>query len=222
MRRILKNNLFVIVVFTFVGHGNSQDFQGYIEYEVNVKKTDSTFKDDEFLKGLGNKSIFYYTDGSYFQSDENSIFEFGYLDSRLKQFGLKYKNNDTLYLFDATKESKIRLIKTEKSSSTKVILGHKCSEINFYVQNIVDGYNLVYNLYYTDELKIHGEKFEGIKFEFYDKFYGELNSIPLELNMQYPIFNLQYTAIKIVQNDTVSVLELIENSRMGLIVKKIN
>lgn len=222
---MIKAQLKILIystVFFCTSFSNSQDFKGYVEYKITVQKTDSTFTDDDFLKGFGSNSIFYYEDGSYFQSYDNSMMEFVYLDSKLKELGLKYINNDTLYLFDATKAGNMKLIKTEKSSSTKEILGYKCLRIHFYAKNIVDSYNLLYSFYYSDEMKINGEKFKGMKFELLDEIYGNLNSIPLSIEMNYPIFSVQSTAVKIVEDYKFSVIELIENNCKELIVKRIN
>ncbi|MFC2110756.1 hypothetical protein ACFLRU_07655 [Bacteroidota bacterium] len=212
----------IVIISLFVGQVIGQEFKGHIEYEIKVIKTDSTFTDDEFLKGFGDKSTFYYNDGSYFQQGVNSAVEFTYLDTGIKQLGLKYKSNDTLYLFDATKAGPMQLIKTEKKSMTKEILGYKCLGIDFHGRNIFDGYDLSISLYYSEDIKINGERFEGIKIEFYDEIYQTLNSIPLGIEATYPIFSVHYSAIKIVKNDAVLVSELIQNNSKGLIVKKIN
>lgn len=220
MIKVLRKDLMIIIICLFVGHVIGQEFKGHIEYEIKVIKTDSTFTDDEFLKGFGDKSTFYYNDGSYFQPYVNSAIEFTYLDSRVKQFGLKYKNKDTLYVFDATKARPMQLIKTEKKTITKEILGYKCLGIDFHVRNIFDGYNLSTSLYYSEDIKINGARFEGIKFEFYDEIYKTINSIPLGLEITYPIFSVHFTATKIVKNNVVPVLEFIKNNSKGLIVKK--
>src|SRR5512145_1626602 len=98
----MKNVIFFILGLTLYSCGKSQDFRGYIEYDVSVQSKDSTKLNDQIIKSFGTKSTFYYQDGSYFQDHVNSLLDFGYLDTKSKIQCLKFIGNDTLYLYDAT------------------------------------------------------------------------------------------------------------------------
>jgi hypothetical protein len=222
MKRVLKYILLFFAASTIIGCSKGQEFRGYIEYEVKAQKIDSNFTNDKFIKGFGDKSTFYYENGNYFQTHSNSMLEFGYLDHKAMQQGLKLADNDTLYLYDASKNEKEKLLNTEKSPLTQAILGYDCQRFDLYTQSLVYGFKQKFILYYSDKIKIDGRRFENIKLSFANEIYGKINSIPLSFEILNPIYSVEYTAVKIEKNDSISVSEMIKSNTKGLIIKRMN
>lgn len=221
MMKILKISLFPVALLLLFSCTDKKEFQGHIVYQVNAEKKDASIP-DEFLSSIGDQSTFYYEDGSYFQTHENSILEFGFLDFKLKQVGVKYRKNDTLFVYDATKSPSEKLLKTETVLSNQDVLGYTCNQFNIYTQNESAGYDENLTFYYSNQIKIDGRKFDGIKYQFADQVYAKINSIPLSFEIDNPIFFVQYVAKKIAFENPVPVAEMIEKNKKGLIVKMMN
>ncbi|MDD2982934.1 MAG: hypothetical protein PHQ74_06065 [Crocinitomicaceae bacterium] len=209
------------LVMLFSCGGDKPDFKGHIVYEINAQKKDAGIP-DEFLSSIGDGSTFYYEDGSYFQTHTNSVVEFGYLDLKAKQVGMKYADNDTLFVTDASKKPTEELVKTESKLTNKEVLGYMCNRFDVLTKNTEFGYEESMVFYYSNQLKIDGQKFKGIKYQFYNVIYNKMNSLPLSFEIDNPVFSVQYIAKKVVKKNTVSVSDLIETSTKGLIVKQMN
>ena len=136
--KILKISFLPLALLFPFSCTNKQEFKGHIVYQVNAEKKDASIP-DEFLSSIGDQSTFYYDNGSYFQTHANSILEFGFLDSKSKQIGVKYKKNDTLFVYDATKDPSEKLLKMETVLSNTDVLGYACNQLNVYTQNTAAG-----------------------------------------------------------------------------------
>jgi hypothetical protein len=219
--KFLKISLIPFYMIVLFSCAEKLDFKGHIVYKITAQKKDASIP-DEFLSSIGDESTFYYGEGSYFQTHSNSVMQFGYLDGKKQQVGMKYINNDTLFVYDATKKSKEELVKTESKLTNKDVLGYPCNRFDLFTKNTEFGYEESLVFYYSNQIKIDGQKFKGVKYQFANEIYKGMNSLPLSFEIDNPVFAVQYVATKVVDNNPIPVSELLKSNTKDLIVKMLN
>ena len=212
------NKVFCLCFLFFSVSIFGQEFKGSIVYDLSADSKNPNVSRAAILKNIGSKSTFYYDNGSYIQVSQDGVLEFDYFDNRTKTYCLKYYDNDTLYIHDARK-TKDKLIELKDLKNKVVVLDKDCSGIEITAENSLDNYK--FRVYYSHEIVISGKLFQEINYGFMQDMYGKINSIPIYIEVEFPMFILKSTAIEIIHNDKLSVYSLIDSKIKGLIKNKI-
>jgi len=215
-----KKLLSLVLIFIFSCSKKEDTFCGKIIYDYDIK-TDKSYVDIDYLKKQYDKSsIFYYNSGSFFQTHEESILDFDYLDTENEDYYIKYAQNDTIYIYDATKNENFTLKSKSYETEKLKILDYECKTliVNAHMKNENIDYSMKF--YYSNETKIKGETFKNINHAFTNLIYGETNSIPLKFEMIYPDFTVICSAVKLEKMKTLNIKKIYESRIENLVFKK--
>jgi hypothetical protein len=127
MRKLLT--FFIAATILKTTHAQSKEFEGVIEYkvEVNSKTEDISAKNMKTLLFLGDKLTVYIKQGNYKRISD--ICEEYYVPAKQKAF-IKFKGIDTLFFVNYNSDTG-KIINVSKTNEIKTIAGYQCKAITF-------------------------------------------------------------------------------------------
>jgi hypothetical protein len=211
---------FIITALLMSNCGNSQDFFcGIIKYKQSIESKNPNIPMEFLTNNLGTESTFYYQDGNYLQEYKDGRMEFGFLNVKDKLFYRKYRDNDTLFIADATKYQKYQFNGIIDSDKKKAILGFICKMIDLEAIYIEDGNSYKMTYFYSDKIQINKSFYNGLKYAFMDELYSKMESLPLEYIMTSKTFVMTATAVDIQETNAFNILNDFDSRKKNLVLK---
>ncbi|RZJ33039.1 MAG: hypothetical protein EOO51_15080 [Flavobacterium sp.] len=178
--------IFLFSILTAAAQNNKHEFVGLVKFAHTVVATDKDYNPDNDYAAIGRHSDYYFKDGdikwltydSYFRMDlfrakENRDY---YLTNRSDSI-FTPKNNDRD--FD--------IISYNVLKSDRVILGHKCRMVELKLKPLGRETPVTYRRYYfSSDFYIDPEKLAKCTSSGYDVIYGQMKSIPLRIEFEFP------------------------------------
>lgn len=210
----------IITALLLSNCGNSHDFFcGIIKYKQSIESKNPNIPMEFLTNNLGTESTFYYQDGNYLQEYKDGRMEFGFLNVKDKLFYKKYRDNDTLYIADATKYLKYQFKGIKDSDQKKTILGFTCKMIDLEAIYLDDGNSYRMTYFYSDEIQINKGIYKGLKYAFMEELYSKMESLPLEYIMTSKTFVMTATAVDIQETNSFNILKDFDSRKKNLVLK---
>jgi len=212
----------LLILFNSINVISQNDFKGKIIYQVDFEIYNPNISKEVLFNEFGKEATFLYDNGKYFQTYVNGTTEFDIMDSKAQLYYRKFRNNDTLFITDATKRKDQTLLNTEEGFSEEVVLGKKCDyfQLNAHIDSVDQKYYLKF--FFNKDISINGSQFKNIKKGFANITYGKLNSIPLKFEIGNELFKMVATATEIDENYMFNVERIIQEKLESFPIQNTN
>jgi hypothetical protein len=193
----MKKIKYIILLCLVLKFATGQNFEGRIIYSVTFQNNDTHKKDTSLSKGLGSVETFYIKNGDYLIKGNGQKKDWILYKSSTNKIYEKFKNNDTLYVTDASINN--NSIKEQHHHKNAAKWRHenyetgkseiiKCDEYVF----ITDQGNEYF--YYNKKYKIDSKLFANHKHGHFGNFVALSNCIPLQINKNVGPYNCDWFA----------------------------
>jgi len=174
-----------------------KEFEGLIKYSHKVIARDSTFDVNYDYSGIGNHSDFYYKNGNYKWLTFDSYFVMDLFLTKEKKNYLQTDNPDTVLCLNSTIPDGEVLDQSIKKA-VDTINGHSCDVLIIKLKPMhKDGPISYRRYYYSGDFYVDPSHFAGCKGNCYDLIYGQIKSIALRIEFEWPNRTIIWEATKI-------------------------
>mgnify|MGYP002777252655 FL=1 len=184
------------VVFSFIlflvllsGYSQAPSFEGFIDYQVEVKSK-SRFMSDETIKtffGYGNTLRVYFKSGKYYRVSSMSE---EFIGLKNKENYIKYKGRDTVYSIPDTSYHADK-IQIKRNDKTVMIANYACKSIRFSTDNETTDY------FYAPDLVQQPDDNPAIAGTEFHRFVTETKSVWLKCITDLELGVVTYTATRV-------------------------
>lgn len=219
----MVRSLLVILAFLPLSMIKTQsEFEGYIKYDIIVSNVSARIDSTQLSAFMGDASVFYYQDGSYFQTYSNAERKFDFLDLRGQKYFEKWTASDTIYQSDIKKNNQVLIRDWEIKEEVENILGVNCNMLKILNYDQVYDREQSIEFYFGDAAMINGENFKEFKRGMMDFVYGKTNAIPLKTIIRTPNYDVSIIATEIVESKDIDIYKLFESFSADNVMKEVN
>lgn len=168
------------------GQNKVKEFTGVVKYKHNVIAKEKEYDVSYDYSGIGKSSDYYFKDGNIKWLTYNCYFKMDlFIAKENKDYFLTNQSDTIFTLKNNVRDFDIIDYKVEKSNS--VILGHKCNVLQLKLKPINSETPITYRRYYfSSDFYIDPKKLEKCTSSAYDIIYGQMKSIPLKIEFEFP------------------------------------
>lgn len=175
-----------------------QNFEGKISYWVDYQNNKTHEYDTSLTIGLGNIEMFYIKNGDFLITGNGLKKEWILYKSSANKIYEKYKNNDTLYVIDASINNDTILDTWHHKTSVKItstVNGVKKTRTEKYKECVFNlNGRMEYFYYFRGKYKVDSKLFANFKREHFGNFLAISNSLPAIRNYNIDGFNCNKNA----------------------------
>ena len=199
----MKNLVLILVVFILSLKVTAQqkDFEGVLEYRVQVKSKVEGISDKvmKVLLATEDRMTVYMKEGNYLLS--SPVCDQYYVPKKQRVY-MKFKAIDTLYYLDYADDTS-SLLNVSKTNEEKTIAGQKCNSIIVQISDVTKKY------FYAPALYVNPVYDKNNKIGRYDIYTKETSSVWLAEYDESPKYSLSYDCVKIeAKKNDESIFEL--------------
>ncbi len=187
---LLSITSFLLLGFTYQYITSKNEFEGQIEYLIDVKSKTENISTEKLKSIYGTKMIMYFKDGNYKMSyNGKELIAIYYLNKTNKQYTNRY-GIDSLEVYNMNIENR-KLINSNFENTKEKILNRKC-------ELLINELDQTKNYYWFDKkLYLNPSKFENHKFSFINLYFEKAKSPWLKHKYEGTNIEISYTATKI-------------------------
>jgi hypothetical protein len=183
-----KAILLLILVFTVGGYGQSTktEFVGLVKFKHNVipKQTDVDVNYD--YSAIGKHSDYYFKDGNIKWLTFDSQFKMDLFIAKENRDYFEMSHTDTIFTLKNNVPD-FNVVDYEVVPSPESILGRKCKVLLLTLKPTDAETPITYRRYYfSDDFYIDPADMANCKSSAYDVIYGQMKSIPLKIEYEFP------------------------------------
>jgi hypothetical protein len=187
----MKKKLMLIVACALsIGSVHAQVFEGKVVYNNRLMSKIPNLSDEQMLMIIGSKQEYFIKGGSYKSLLNGRALAMQLYDFKTNRLYSQKVNVDTLYWFDASKNTdQVRSVEIKRNAD--IILGKKCDAIVFQTKLGTATY------YYSQEYKIDSKVYTKHKFNNWDLYVEKTGALPLKSVVENAQFKMESTATEI-------------------------
>ena len=194
----MKTMTLTFLVLTLSTAAMSQDFQGIVTYEIEIKNPmPDKMPDSIFFARLDGKTtitqVYHYRENQYksIMGPEKMVQHYDPESKRLYVYRI---GSDSATWSDGTKYMD-EIISIEKIEETAEVLGEECQAIK------IDSKMGETTYYFSKKYKLDAEKFSGHKYGFWEDYLKETGALPMKWVVKSPFSYMISTVTQIEEKE---------------------